>query len=57
VLHHHQRPVLEVFGALQLQIMAPSSLLSHLGSDLQLSKFFIWLQSVVPMQAHLRSPP
>jgi hypothetical protein len=51
----HQSPVLEFF-AVQLQTMAPSSALSHLGSDLQ-SESFIWLQSLVPMQAHLRSPP
>lgn len=45
-----------VRAALQLQIIAPSSPLSHLRSDLQLSDLCISLQLSAPMQAHLRSP-
>jgi hypothetical protein len=48
-----QRPVR---AALQLQIMTPSSLWSHVGSDLQLFDFCIALQFSTPMQPHLCSP-
>jgi hypothetical protein len=44
------------FLALQLQTIAPKPL-SQVGSDLQLLEAFIWLQSLVPIQAHRRSPP
>jgi hypothetical protein len=50
-----QRPF-DFLAALQLQTIAPNPL-SHVGSDLQLLEAFIWLQSLVPIQAHLRSPP
>jgi hypothetical protein len=48
--------VLEVLTALQLQIVAPSSLSSHLKPDLQLPGFCNSMQFLPPMQAHLRSP-
>jgi hypothetical protein len=48
--------VLEVLTALQPQIMAPSSLSSHLKPDLQLPDFCNSMQFLPPMQAHLRSP-
>jgi hypothetical protein len=48
--------VLEVLTALQLQIMAPSSLSSHLKPDLQLPDFCNSMQLLPPKQAHLRSP-
>ena len=44
-------------AALQLQMIAPSSLLSHSGPDVQRSEFFISLQLPAPMQAHLRPSP
>src|SRR4029450_7797541 len=47
----------EVRAALQLQTIAPSSPLSHSASDLQLSEFFISVQSFAPMQAHLNPSP
>src|SRR5262249_6128477 len=50
-------PAFAVRAALQLQMIAPSSPLSHSGSDLQLSEFFISLQSLTPMQAHLTHSP
>jgi hypothetical protein len=50
------RPIVEVRTALQLQIIAPSSLLSHSGPDLQLLEFCISLQLFAPMQAHLSAP-
>src|SRR5215510_2514811 len=50
-------PAFAVRAALQLQMIAPSSPLSHSGSDLQLSEFFISLQSFRPMQAHLTPSP
>jgi len=43
--------------ALQLHTIAPSSPLSHSASDLQLPEFFISLQSLAPMQAHLTPSP
>jgi hypothetical protein len=47
----------EMRAALQLHMTAPSSPLSHSASDLHLPEFFISLQSVVPMQAHLTPSP
>ena len=44
-------------AALQLHMTAPSSPLSHSASELHLPEFFISLQSVVPMQAHLTPSP
>src|SRR6187399_1098849 len=44
-------------GALQLQMIAPSSPLSHAASDLQLSELFISVQSFAPIQAHLDPSP
>jgi hypothetical protein len=44
-------------AALQLQMIAPSSPLSHSASDLQLSEFFISVQSFAPIQAHLDPSP
>src|SRR5262245_728097 len=44
-------------AALQLHMIAPSSPLSHSASDLQLLEFFILLQSLTPMQAHLIPSP
>jgi hypothetical protein len=46
--------VLEVLTALQLQIMAPSSLSSHLKPDLQLPDFCNSMQFLPPVQAHQR---
>jgi hypothetical protein len=50
-------PAFEVRAALQLQMIAPSSPLSHSGFDLQLSEFFISMQSFAPIQAHLTPWP
>src|SRR4026207_2267583 len=44
-------------AALQLQMIAPSSPLSHAASDLQLLEFFISVQSFAPIQAHLDPSP
>src|SRR6188472_2095793 len=38
-------------------MIAPSSPLSHVASDLQLPEFFISPQSLAPMQAHLIPSP
>jgi hypothetical protein len=46
--------VLEVLTALQLQIMAPSSLSSHLKPDLQLPDFCNSMQFLPPVQAQKR---
>src|SRR5262249_30329003 len=43
--------------ALQLQMIAPRSPLSHSASDLQLPEFFMSVQSFAPMQAHLDPSP
>src|SRR6516162_2875804 len=43
--------------ALQLQMIAPRSPLSHSASDLQLLEFFMSVQSFAPMQAHLGPSP
>src|SRR5262245_55224261 len=43
--------------ALQLQMIAPRSPLSHSTSDLQLPESFISVQSFAPMQAHLDPSP
>src|SRR5690242_144356 len=47
----------EGLSALQLQMIAPSSPLSHAASDLRLSEFFISVESFAPRQAHLDPSP